>query len=194
MYIPSPVQSVSRALISLWIPEEVELVILFGIIPRSSLENLRDNPLPLGRKVFGLDLFRDTLCDAGLLGSVCKDGRPVLWAYGVRDSGMVMQSSRRTGTCVCPLSVHRRRIVRTIKKLWMGRHQFQRTTRTRPLRTNEFVIRDDGGIKLDPQRFCMLRRPSTHFPVIRVDRGILAPSVSHRRPQDPLVLRGRVML
>ena len=127
MYIPSPVQSVSRALISLWIPEEVKLVILFGIIPRSSLENLRDNPLPLGRKVFGLDLFRDTLCDAGLLGSVCKDGRPVLWAYGVRDSGMVMQSSRRTGTCVCPLSVHRRRIVRAIKKLWMGRHQFQRT-------------------------------------------------------------------
>ena len=74
-------QFVSRALVSLRILEEVELVIVLCIIPLSSLENLRDDLLSLGRKMLGLDLLRDTLCDACLLGTVSKDGRPIFYIH-----------------------------------------------------------------------------------------------------------------
>ena len=40
----------------------------------------------------------------------------------------------------------------------------------------------------------MIRRASTHFLVARVDGRILAPCVSHRGLQDPLLLRGWVIL
>ena len=61
--------------------EEVELVVLLGVIPLSSLCNLRHNRLALGRKVLLLDLLRDTFCDAQLLGTVRKDGRPVFCTH-----------------------------------------------------------------------------------------------------------------
>lgn len=76
-----PMQSVSRALISVWILEQVELVIVFSIIPRSSLVNLCDNLLSLGRKVLCLDFLGDTLCNVSLLGTVREDGRPILCTH-----------------------------------------------------------------------------------------------------------------
>ena len=74
-------QCVSRTLVSLRILEEVELVIVLRIIPLSGLENLRDNLPSLGRKMLGLNLLRHTLCDACLLGTVSKDGRPILCTH-----------------------------------------------------------------------------------------------------------------
>lgn len=105
----------------------------------------------------------------------------------------ITQSSRRTGTGIRSLSVHGRGIVGAIKEFWQNA-SVSRTTHAIHTPTYEFAISDDGGIKLDPQCLCMLRRAITYFPVARVDRRILAPGVSYRGLQDPLVLRGWVIL
>lgn len=71
-------------------------------------------------------------------------------------------------------------------------HQFGSCNRIHgTVLTDEFLILDDGGIKLDPHCLCVLCRTIAHLPVARV--GCLATSEPDRGLQDPLVLRGRVV-
>ena len=87
--------------------------------------------------------------------------------------------------------------MRAIKEFW-DMSVFSRTKHAQWIYeivlTDKFAISHNGRIKLDPQCLCMIRRASTHFTVSWVDRRILAPGVSNRGLQDPLVLRGRVVL
>ena len=65
-------------MVSIWILEEVELVIVLGIIPLSSLDDLGDDLLAPGCEMLGLDLLRDALGNACLLRTVREDGGPIL--------------------------------------------------------------------------------------------------------------------
>ena len=188
-------QCVTRALVTLGILEEVELVIVFGIIPRPRLDNLRDNILSFGRKMLGLYLLRDTLCNARLLRTVRKDGRPVFCTHQIQRNP-IAPFSRRTGASICALPIHGRRIMRAIKELWdMHAVEIDASSHAYAhVLTDEFAISDHGGIKFDPQRLRMVRRARTHFPVPRLDGRRLPPSVPNRSLQDALVLRGWVVL
>lgn len=60
-----------------------------------------------------------------------------------------------------------------------------------PSPTHEFAIRNDGWVKLDPDRLGVIGSALADLRVGRIDG--LASGVAYRRLQDAFVLRGRVM-
>lgn len=54
--------------------------------------------------------------------------------------------------------------------------------------THEFAIRNDGWVKLDPDRFGVIGSPSANLLVGGVDHRGLASGVPNGRLQDTLVL------
>ena len=75
----SPVQSVSRTLVSRRVFEEVLLVIFFSVIPRTRRSNLRDDFFGHKVEVFRLYLCCHAFCDDFLFGRVEEDGRAIFW-------------------------------------------------------------------------------------------------------------------
>ncbi len=61
-----------RALVPAWILEQVQLMILLRVPPRTRLENLRDNRFPFGSKVLGLHFLCHPLRNCLLFRRVCE--------------------------------------------------------------------------------------------------------------------------
>jgi len=73
-----PMQTVRRALVTVWVLDQILLVIVLGIPPLSSFDNLSDNLLPLGVKVEFLHLLGHRVGLRLLLGRVIENGGTVL--------------------------------------------------------------------------------------------------------------------
>ena len=60
--------------------------------------------------------------------------------------------------------------------------------------TNELLVLHNARVELNPHRLGMVRRASTHSPVVGVLRVLLAPGVPDCRLENTLVLLGREVL
>ena len=76
--VQSPPETMSRTLVSILVLEQIQLVVVLRVPPRSSLDDLRHDIFALGREMGGLDFFRDSFRGDHLFGRVCEDGRAVL--------------------------------------------------------------------------------------------------------------------
>ena len=100
---------------------------------------------------------------------------------------------RRTGSNVSTLAVLGRRIVSAVEELCAVMSNGG-PTRYNGVRTNELVVLDDAGVKLDPHRLCVVGRTGTDLAVGWVRDILLPASVPHRRLEDTLVLCDGVVL
>jgi len=75
----SPVQPVSGTLIARGVLEEVKLMVVFGIEPPSSLDDLGGDLRAMRVEVFLLHFLSHSLGDILLSGRVVEDRRAVLW-------------------------------------------------------------------------------------------------------------------
>lgn len=69
---------VSGTLIARWVLEEVKLMVLLGVDPLSSFNDLSNNLCPVRVEVFLLHFLGHPLCNIFLGGGVVKDGRTIL--------------------------------------------------------------------------------------------------------------------
>ena len=111
-----PMEPVSRALVTTRILEQVQLVIILRIPPRSRFHNLSHNPLPDGREMLVLYLLCNTLRNGLLFRGVIENTRSIFCA---RCSVIIQSSQRRklTSPPIRPLSVQGRRVMGAIEKL-----------------------------------------------------------------------------
>ena len=185
-------EPVSWALVPIRILEQVQLVIILRIPPRSRFHNLSHNRLPDGREMLVLDLLCNTLRNGLLFWGVMENTRSI---FCERSSVTIYSSQRRklTRSRIRPLSVQGRRVMGTIEKL-CNSTQFRSGRISNTQLTHKLIVRHLVRIKLNPQRLSMTRNAQADRPIIWVRRIRFAPSVTNRSAQNALVICGRVML